>query len=144
MNKRLIVIDFEVLSNANFWMCCMKDVKSGLEHTIVNDRNEFLRVFNKNRNSIWLGYNIRGYDQWIMKALLANLNPCMVSDKIIKEKLSGWQIDRSLNSQELFFFELGDGFKSLKELELFMGESIVESSVSFDLETYPDAYTMLG
>ena len=102
MNKRLIVIDFEVLSNANFWMCCMKDVKSGLEHTVVNDRNEFLRVFNKNRNSIWLGYNIRGYDQWIMKALLANLNPCMVSDKIIKEKLSGWQIDRSLNSQELF------------------------------------------
>lgn len=138
MNKRLIVIDFEVLSNANFWMCCMKDVKSGLEHTIVNDRNEFLRVFNKNRNSIWLGYNIRGYDQWIMKALLANLNPCMVSDKIIKEKLSGWQIDRSLNNQELFFFELGDGFKSLKELELFMGESIVESSVSFDLETYPN------
>ncbi|WP_286184139.1 DNA polymerase domain-containing protein [Clostridium sp. CCUG 7971] len=137
MNKRLIVIDFEVLSNANFWMCCMKDVKSGLEHTIVNDRNEFLRVFNKNRNNIWLGYNIRGYDQWIMKALLANLNPCMVSDKIIKEKLSGWQIDRSLNSQELFFFELGDGFKSLKELELFMGESIVESSVPFDLKTYP-------
>ncbi len=138
MNKRLIVIDFEVLSNANFWMCCMKDVKSGLEHTIVNDRNEFLRVFNKNRNSIWLGYNIRGYDQWIMKALLANLNPCMVSDKIIKERLSGWKIDRSLNSQELFFFELGDGFKSLKELELFMGESIVESSVSFNLETYPN------
>lgn len=138
MKKRLIVIDFEVLSNANFWMCCMKDVKSGLEHTIVNDRNEFLRVFNKNRNSIWLGYNIRGYDQWIMKALLANLNPCMVSDKIIKEKLSGWQIDSSLNSHELFFFELGDGFKSLKELELFMGESIVESSVSFDLETYPN------
>ena len=138
MNKRLIVIDFEVLSNANFWMCCMKDIKSGLEHTIVNDRNEFLRVFNKNRNSIWIGYNIRGYDQWIMKALLANLNPCMVSDKIIKEKLSGWKIDRSLNSQKLFFFELGDGFKSLKELELFMGESIVESSVSFDLETYPN------
>lgn len=138
MNKRLIVIDFEVLSNANFWMCCMKDVKSGLEHTVVNDRNEFLRVFNKNRNSIWLGYNIRGYDQWIMKALLVNLNPCMVSDKIIKEKLSGWQIDRSLNNQELFFFELGDGSKSLKELELFMGESIVESSVSFDLETYPE------
>lgn len=137
MSKRLIVIDFEVLSNANFWMCCMKDVKSGLEHTIVNDRNEFLRVFNKNRNSIWLGYNIRGYDQWIMKALLANLNPCMVSDKMIKEKLSGWQIDRSLNNQELFFFELGDGFKSLKELELFMGESIIESSVSFELKTYP-------
>ena len=137
MKKRLIVIDFEVLSNANFWMCCMKDVKTGMEHTIINDRSEFLRVFNKNKNSIWLGYNIRGYDQWIMKAILANLDPCRVSDKIIKGKLSGWQIDRTLNEQELFFFELGDGFKSLKELELYMGESIVESSVSFELDTYP-------
>lgn len=115
----------------------MKDVKSGLEHTIINERDEFLRVFSKNKNSIWLGYNIRGYDQWIMKALLANINPCMVSDKMIKEKLSGGRVDRRLYGHELFFFELGDGFKSLKELELYMGESIVESSISFDMETYP-------
>ncbi|RDY29060.1 hypothetical protein CHL78_003610 [Romboutsia weinsteinii] len=118
-------------------MCCMKDVKSGLEHTIVNDREEFLRVFSKNKNSVWLGYNIRGYDQWIMKAILSNINPCMVSDKMIKEKLPGGRVDRRLYSQELIFFELGDGFKSLKELELYMGESIVESSISFDMETYP-------
>ncbi len=137
MKKRLIVIDFEVLSNANFWMCCMKDVASGLEHTIINDRNEFLRVFNKNKNSIWLGYNIRGYDQWIMKAILSNINPFMVSNKIIKENISGWKIDRQLNEQEIYFFELGDGFRGLKELELYMGESIVESSVSFELNTYP-------
>ncbi|WP_243446360.1 DNA polymerase domain-containing protein [Romboutsia weinsteinii] len=137
MKKRLIIIDFEVLSKANFWMCCMKDVKSGLEHTIVNDREEFLRVFSKNKNSVWLGYNIRGYDQWIMKAILSNINPCMVSDKMIKEKLPGGRVDRRLYSQELIFFELGDGFKSLKELELYMGESIVESSISFDMETYP-------
>ena len=35
--KRRIVIDFEVLSNAGFWMCCMKDYKTGKEHTIIND-----------------------------------------------------------------------------------------------------------
>ena len=81
----------------------MKDVASGLEHTIINDRNEFLRVFNKNKNSIWLGYNIRGYDQWIMKAILSNINPFMVSNKIIKENISGWKIDRQLNEQEINF-----------------------------------------
>ena len=48
--RRKIIIDFEVLSKGNFWMCCMKDYKTKAEHTIVNDRDEFLRVFNKNKN----------------------------------------------------------------------------------------------
>ncbi|MEF9992209.1 MAG: DNA polymerase domain-containing protein [Romboutsia sp.] len=135
--KRKIIIDFEVLSKAGFWMCVMKDYKTGREHTIVNDRDEFLRVFEKNKNSIWVGYNIKGYDQWIMKAILSNLNPCIVSDKLINEKLKGWQIDRRLNIPKLYYFELGNHIRSLKELELFMGESIKESDVDFDLNRYP-------
>ena len=47
--RRRIIIDFEVLSKGNFWMCCMKDYKSEAEHIIINDREEFLRVFNKNK-----------------------------------------------------------------------------------------------
>ena len=82
--RRRIIIDFEVLSKGNFWMCCMKDYKSEAEHIIINDREEFLRVFNKNKNSIWVGYNIKGYDQWIMKALIAGLDPCVISDKLIE------------------------------------------------------------
>lgn len=50
--KRRIIIDFEVLSKANFWMCCMKDYKTKKEHTIINDREELLRVFNKNKDSV--------------------------------------------------------------------------------------------
>ena len=69
--KRRIIIDFEVLSKANFWMCCMKDYKTKKEHTIINDREELLRVFNKNKDSVWIGYNIKGYDQWIFKAIIA-------------------------------------------------------------------------
>ena len=135
--RRKIIIDFEVLSKGNFWMCCMKDYKTKAEHTIVNDRDEFLRVFNKNRNSIWVGYNIKGYDQWIMKSLIANLDPCVVSDKLIEEHISPWQIDRNLNRIPLYIFELSDSYRSLKELELFMGEDIRESSVPFDLNRYP-------
>ena len=135
--RRRIIIDFEVLSKGNFWMCCMKDYKSEAEHIIINDREEFLRVFNKNKNSIWVGYNIKGYDQWIMKALIAGLDPCVISDKLIEENISPWQIDRSLNNIPLYLFELNDSYRSLKELELFMGEDIRESSVPFDLPRYP-------
>ena len=136
--RRRIVIDFEVLSNAGFWMCCMKDFKTGHEHTIINDREELLRVFNKNKDSVWVGYNIKGYDQWILKAIIAGVDPCMVSNKIINDNMNGWQVHPSLNKIKLFIFELSDSYRSLKELELFMGEDIKESTVPFTLTRYPN------
>ena len=135
--KRRIVIDFEVLSKAGFWMCCMKDYKTKKEHTIINNRDEMIRIYEKNKDSVWVGYNIRGYDQWILKSIIAGIDPCKVSDKIIEDKVSGWSIDRSINQIKLNLFEINDSYRSLKELELFMGEDIRESSVPFDLDRYP-------
>lgn len=135
--RRRIIIDFEVLSKGGFWMCCMKDYKTEKEHVIVNDREEFLRVFNKNKDSIWVGYNIKGYDQWIMKGIIAGIDPCIISEKIIEQNISPYAVDRSLNKIDIKIFELNDSYRSLKELELFMGEDIRESTVSFDLNRYP-------
>lgn len=135
--RRCIIIDFEVLSKGGFWMCCMKDYKTEKEHVIVNDREEFLRVFNKNKDSIWVGYNIKGYDQWIMKGIIAGIDPCIISEKIIEQNISPYAVDRSLNKIDIKIFELNDSYRSLKELELFMGEDIRESTVSFDLNRYP-------
>ncbi|HBI93461.1 MAG TPA: hypothetical protein DDY58_14155 [Terrisporobacter glycolicus] len=118
-------------------MCCMKDYKTEKEHVIVNDREEFLRVFNKNKDSIWVGYNIKGYDQWIMKGIIAGIDPCIISEKIIEQNISPYAVDRSLNKIDIKNFELNDSYRSLKELELFMGEDIRESTVSFDLNRYP-------
>lgn len=136
-DKRRIIIDFEVLSNAKFWMCCMKDYKTQKEHIIINDRDELLRIYNKNKDSVWIGYNIKGYDQWIFKSIIMGLDPCKVSDSLIEKKMSGWKIDRSLNKMQMYIFEINDSFRSLKELELFMGEDIRESTVPFDLDRYP-------
>lgn len=136
---RRIIIDFEVLSKAGFWMCCMKDYKTKKEHTIINDREELIRVFNKNKDSVWVGYNIKGYDQWILKAIIAGLDPCDVSNKLVEQKMSGWKIDRRLHKVPLYIFEINDSYRSLKEMELFMGEDIRESTVSFDLPTYPNS-----
>lgn len=135
--RRRIIIDFEVLSKAGFWMCAMKDYKTQKEHMIINNREELLRVYNKNKESVWIGYNIRGYDQWILKAIIADIDPCIVSEKLIEQKISGWKIDRRLHQIPLYIFEISDTYRSLKELELFMGEDIRESSVSFELDRYP-------
>lgn len=139
-DRRKIIIDFEVLSNGGFWMCCMKDYKTKKEHTIINNPEELIRVYNKNKDSIWVGYNIKGYDQWILKSIIAGIDPCSVSQKLIELKMSPWRIDRRLNSIQLFVFDIGSSYRSLKELELFMGEDIKESSVPFDLDRYPTEY----
>ncbi|MCC3867826.1 hypothetical protein K0039_06370 [Terrisporobacter mayombei] len=118
-------------------MCCMKDYKTEKEHIIINNRDEFLRVFNKNKDSVWVGYNIKGYDQWIMKAIIAGIDPGIISEKIIEQNISPYAVDRSLNRIPINIFELNDSYRSLKELELFMGEDIRESTVSFDLNSYP-------
>lgn len=136
-NKRRIVIDFEVLSNAGFWLCAMKDFDTKQEHLIINDREELIRVYNKNKDAIWVGYNIKFYDQWIFKSILAGIDPCPVSEKIVKHNVPGWKINRSLNYIRLKIFELGSQLRSLKELELFMGEDIRESSVPFEIDRYP-------
>ena len=135
--RRRIIIDFEVLSKGGFWMCCMKYYKTEKEHIIINNREEFLRVFNKNKDSVWVGYNIKGYDQWIMKAIIAGIDPCKISDKLIEQNISPYAVDRNLNRIPIYLFELNDSYRSLKELELFMGEDIRESTVPFDLDRYP-------
>lgn len=137
IERRCIIVDFEVLSDGDFWMCCMKDYKSEKEHTIINDRDELIRVYNKNKDHVFVGYNIKGYDQWILKAIVAGLDPCSVSKALIENKVQPWNISPALNKVKLNLFELSNGFRSLKELELFMGEDIKESSVPFDLKRYP-------
>lgn len=135
--KRKIIIDFEVLSKANFWLVVLKDYDTKKEHIIINDRDELIRVYNKNRDAVWVGYNCKFYDQWIFRSILAGINPCEVSDKIIKHNVPGWKINPKMNYQKLKIFEVGNQLRSLKELELFMGEDIRESSISFDLDRYP-------
>ena len=135
--RNLLIIDFEVFGNAKFWLCCIKDARTKEEYKIINNRKQLINFYNEHMDSIWLGYNIRGYDQWIFKAILANISPFQVSNLIIKKKVDPWKIDKRLNKYNINFFELGNKDKSLKELELFMGESIEESSVPFELDRFP-------
>lgn len=135
--RRVIIIDFEVLSEARFWMCCLKDAKTGMEYSIINNKEELERVYKKNFDTIWVGYNIKGYDQWIFKSIIAGEDPFTLSTAIVRDRKNPWEINPKLNKIKLNFFEIGSRQRSLKELELFMGESIEESSVPFDIKTYP-------
>ena len=132
---KFILYDFEVF---NFdWLVVFKE--PGKEHIVIyNNDDELSRFFNQHKNDIFVGFNNRHYDDFIMKAVLSGVNPKVVNDWIITDGKQGWEFP-GLN--KIFFLSLdlmadipgGVGI-SLKEVESNLGMSIEESNVSFDID----------
>lgn len=130
-----IIYDFEVF---NFdWLVVFK--KPGKEHIVIyNDDEELSRFFNQHSKYIFVGFNNRHYDDFILKAILSGVNPKVVNDWIITDEKNGWEFP-GLN--KIYFLSLdlmcdipgGIGL-SLKEIESNLGMSIEESNVSFDID----------
>lgn len=130
---RKIFYDFEVFSED--WMVVLIDYDTKAEKVIVNDREELRRVYLKHKDDIWIGYNSRMYDQYILKGTLHGLDPAWINQRLIVDGIPGWQVHSCMGSlYPLNNFDVSTGFHSLKQLEGFMGENIKESSVSFTID----------
>ena len=132
---KFILYDWEVFSHD--WLVVFKE--PGKEHIVIyNNDDELSRFFNQHKNDIFVGFNNRHYDDFIMKAVLSGVNPKVVNDWIITDGKQGWEFP-GLN--KIFFLSLdlmadipgGVGI-SLKEVESNLGMSIEESNVSFDID----------
>lgn len=128
----LHVIDFEVF--AKDWLCVIVNPIEKTETVIINDVEKLKKFYEKHSDDIFVGYNIRSYDQYIFKAILLDMNPKEVNDFIIVEGNKGWQYSSLFNKVPLNIFDIMTSMHSLKQLEAFMGVSIHESSVDFDLD----------
>lgn len=128
----MLVIDFEVFKHD--WCCVIYSPDYDKYRVIANDAIELRRLYDHTRNQIYLGYNIRGYDQWIYKAILCGINPKEVNDFIINEGRNGAAFSPKLAGFPLWFFDVKTSTESLKTLEGFMGSDIQETSVSFDID----------
>jgi len=105
------------------------------EKTIIIDNTESLKQFyEKHKDDIWIGYNSRMYDQWILKGILLDKNPYEISYKLIVEDINGYQILPEGKNINLNNFDISTGFHSLKQLEGFMGSKIKESDVDFNID----------
>lgn len=132
---KFILYDFEVFEYD--WLVVFKEPSK--EHTVIyNDTEKLKGFFNQHKNSIFVGFNNRHYDDYILKAILSDINPKVVNDWIIRDEKQGWEFP-NLNS--IYFLSLdlrndipgGIGL-SLKEIESNLGMSIEESSVPFDID----------
>lgn len=126
-------IDFEVFKHT--WLCVIINPITRTETVIVDDKEKLQAYYDTYKNEIFVGYNIRHYDQWIFKAILCGFDPKVVNDYIIVEGKDGWRYSSLLNKIPLITYDVMarvDG--GLKSLEGFMGNNIKETSVPFTLD----------
>ena len=129
----MIFIDFEVVLHD--WLVVAIDPIEGKEYVIINDKTELERLYKKYKNDIWCGYNIRNYDQYILKAIICGFNPKEVNDWIIVRDRKGWEYSSLFHKVPLNIFDtMPNPPVSLKTLEAFMGKDIHETSVPFDID----------
>lgn len=128
----MLFYDFEVFKHD--WLVVIYDMVNQVDHVIVNDMDKLSSIYHANKENIWIGYNSKHYDQWILKGILCEFDPKEISDFIIEQKKNGYQFSSLLNKIQLLNFDIMVAMTGLKTLEGFMGHNIKESSVDFNID----------
>lgn len=129
----MIFYDFEVFKYD--WLVVLIDLDAKKETVIINNRDQLQQFYDQHKGVIWAGYNSRHYDQYILKAILCGFDPKEVNDWIIVEERPGYRFSSLLRNFPLINYDVMPNPPiSLKTLEAFMGHSIKETSVPFDID----------
>lgn len=128
----LIFYDFEVFKYD--WLVVLIDPIKRYEQVIVNDKDRLMMFYKQHKDTIWIGYNSRNYDQYVLKSILCDFNPYEISKWIIVDKKNGYNFSSMLRNYPLNNYDVGSKFYGLKQLEGFMGNNIKETSVAFNLD----------
>lgn len=129
----MLFYDFEVFKED--WLVVIIDMTEQKEHVIINNPEELNDFYENHKNDIWVGFNSRHYDQYILKGILAGFNPKRINDYIIVKGEPGWKFSSLLRKFPLNNYDVMTGIdRGLKTFEGFMGNNIQESSVPFDID----------
>lgn len=132
---KFILYDFEVFKHD--WLVVLKEL-SKEPIVIVNDYDGLEEFFSQHQNDIFVGFNNKHYDDYIMKCILSKISPKAMNDWIIVEGRNGYEFPGLnkiyFNSLDLMIDIPGGLGLSLKEIESNLGMSIEESNVSFDID----------
>lgn len=136
--SRLVAFDFEV--TAYDWLLCIKDRQTGIFYDFHNDP-QGVEDFINEHDFIYVGYNNKHYDNYILKGVLNHYTPDYIkdiNDYIIEEHQDGWTypfdqpyIKIPPTSDLMLDMPLR---QSLKELEGNMLMDIQESTVDFKID----------
>lgn len=129
----MLFYDFEVFKYD--WLTVIIDTKTRQEYVIVNDRDRMRDVYERNKSDVWVGYNSRHYDQYILKSILCGMNPKELNDWIIVDKKEPWQFSNLFRKIPLNNYDVMPNPPiGLKTLEGFLGSDIKETDVPFNID----------
>lgn len=129
----MLFYDFEVFKED--WLVVIIDMTKKKEYVIINDSEKLEKVYNENVNDIWVGFNSRHYDQYILKGILCGFDPKRINDYIIVKGNPGWKFSSLFRNIPLNNYDVMSNIdRGLKSFEGFMGNNIKESSVPFDID----------
>lgn len=129
----MLFYDFEVFKYD--WLVVAIDATLRKEHVIVNDPEALRVLYESSRHDIWVGFNSRHYDQYILKGILSGLDPAKLTEWIIVKDRPGWEYSSLLNRFPLNNYDVMPNPPiGLKTMEGFMGSDIKESGVPFDID----------
>ena len=138
LNRPIYVFDYEVFKYD--WIVIIKCAGEN-DYFIAHNDSETVNDFMKEKSPLLCGYNSKGYDQFIHRAVLMRLSPEEIkglNDYIILEDGHGWDYGPIRNSKIWFdCFDLMDDVQmgtSLKHIEAHLGLDIRETSVPFDID----------
>ena len=121
------------------WLFIFKEVETG-EYTIIHNDSEAISAFMDDGSKLIAGFNNKGYDNYILKAIMCgadNETVKEINDFIIQGH-EGWNHPFIQNNRCYFdSFDLMDDTQqglSLKAIEAHLGIDIEESSVDFALD----------
>lgn len=132
----MIGFDFEVFRYD--WLVVFKDFITDEYEVIINDKDKLQKFVNDHKNNLLIGYNSSNYDNFILKGILLGKDPYYLSNIIINQKDNTGRIWRMANWNDIKIFtydvSFGLGFTSLKENEAYLGISIDECPIDFNME----------
>lgn len=134
---RIVVYDIEVF--AYDWVVCLYDF--GANHwTVYHNDSAGVAAYFRSKDTIFCGYNIKHYDNHIVKAIACGADNAMVkeiNDFIIVGERQGW--DHYFLKRTRFWFDSFDLMDdtqvgtSLKHIEAHLGVPIEETEVDFNI-----------
>lgn len=129
----LLFYDFEVFKYD--WLVVVMDMTAKKTHVIINSPEELEALYKANLKEIWVGFNSRHYDQYILKAILCGFDPKKVNDYIITKGNPGWKFSSLFRQFPLWNYDVMlNTDVGLKSFEGFMGNDIKETSVPFNID----------
>jgi len=132
----IYIFDCEVFKND--WLFIFKEVETG-EFTIIHNDNDSVKAF-MSPDKLIAGFNNKNYDNYILKAILADADNAIVKDinDYIISGHDGWT-HPFIKENKAYFdsFDLMDDTQqgiSLKSIEAHLGIDIEETSVDFNID----------